>query len=208
MDSATFDPTLSPFNQGTDVSSSPSFNFGNLSKVIDNDPTSLTYNQFLYMQGQYFYYVLMIASTSGRRYIITESGTQLAAGSAKIANESVVLAPGYQWDDKLGGVPQLGPPTGAYVGPVAAATSTTGTTQATVYQSDPGGLGRVVRAVVAISGPAKGTPAGRGPFNTSLGTNGTTLMGTPQYFDAWKAITPDQPSGSYNGTITFTLTLN
>lgn len=209
MDSATFDPLISPFDQGTDVSASPSFNFGNLSKVTDTNPLSTTFGQFQYMRGQFFYYVLMIASTSGRRYMITESGTQLSntANGAKIANESVLLVPDYQWQDKIGGVAQstTGLPTGAFVGPVTAATSTTGATQATVYQSDTGGLGRIVRAVVVIGGPAAGSPY---PTNTSLGTNGSSPQGTPQSFAAWKPITPDQPSGSYSGTITFTLTLN
>ncbi|GEM_PF-731614 len=206
MDSTTFNPTISPFNQGTDVSTSPSFNFGNLAPVTDTNPASPTFGQFLYMRGQFFYYVLMIASTSGRRYMINESGTQLTGpGGARIANESVLLVPDYQWLDTVGGVAQLAPPTGASVGPVTAATSTTGTTQSLVYQSDNGGLGRLVRAVIAISGPAAGSTS---PTNSSLGTNGTTPQGTPQSFTAWRPITPDQTSGSYSGTITFTLTLN
>ncbi|MFH0940246.1 MAG: hypothetical protein V1840_00120 [Candidatus Omnitrophota bacterium] len=206
MTSTSFDPTISPFLQGTDVSLSPSFDFGNLSKVTDTNPISTTFGQFLYMRGQYFYYVLMIASTSGRRYIITESGTQLTGpGGAKIANESVLLVPDYQWQDVVGGVAQGAPPSGASVGPVTAATSTTGATQSSVYQSDLGGLGRLVRAVVAISGPAAGSTS---PTNTSLGTNGSSPQGTPQSFTAWKPITSDQVSGSYSGTVTFTLTLN
>ena len=206
MDSATFNPLISPFDQGTDVSTSPSFNFGNLSKVMDTNPASLTFGQFLYMRGQYFYYVLMLASTSGRRYMITESGTQLSGpGGAKIANESVLMVPDYQWQDTIGGADQLAPPTGASVGPVTAATSTTGATQSLVYQSDNGGLGRIVRAIVGISGPVAGTTS---PTNTSQGTNGTSPQGTPQSFTAWKPITPDQVSGAYSGTITFTLTLN
>ncbi|MEK7850040.1 MAG: hypothetical protein AAB213_04430 [Candidatus Omnitrophota bacterium] len=206
MTSATFNPLISPFDQGTDVSLSPSFDFGNLTSVTDTNPLSLTFGQFLYMRGQFFYYVLMVASTSGRKYMITEKGTQLSGpGGAKIANESVLLVPDYQWLDTLGGVAQLAPPSGASVGPVTAATSTTGATQSLVYQSDLGGLGRVVRAVVGIGGPAAGTTY---PTNTSLGTNGTSPQGTPQSFTAWKAITPDQVSGSYSGTVTFTLTLN
>ena len=208
MDSATFDPNISPFSQGTDVSSSPSFNFGTLAKVIDTNPASPTFNQLLYMRGQYFYYVLMIATTSGRRYIITESGTQLVGpGGATIANESVLLVPDFQWQDTIGGVPQGGGvfSSGASVGPVRAATSTTGSTQSTVYQSDTGGLGRIVRAIVAISGPAAGSTS---PTNTSQGTNGSSPVGTPQSFTAWKPVTPDQASGSYTGTVTFTLTLN
>lgn len=213
MDAATFDPTLSPFSQGTDVSASPSFDFGLLSKVTDTDPTSTTYGQFLYMRSQFFYYVLLMAATSGRRYMITESGTQLTGpGNAKIANESVLLVPDYQWQDKLGTVNQGAPPGAAYLGPVTAATSTGGSTQALVYQSDSNGLGRIVRAVVVIGGPAKGSSW---PTNYTLGYNGTAPQGTPQLFDGsgpgglkWKPVTTDQVSGGYTGTITFTLTTN
>ncbi|MBI5872781.1 MAG: hypothetical protein HZB36_01380 [Candidatus Omnitrophica bacterium] len=206
MESATFNPAISPFNQGVDVSASPSFDFGNLSPVYDTNPASPTYGQFLFMRGRYFYYVLMIASTSGRRYKITEKGQQLVGPSgALMPNEAVFLVPEYQWQDLLGGVIQGAPPGSAFLGPVVAATSTTGTTEQLVYQSDNSGLGRIVRAIVAISGPLAGDTK---PSNWSLGINGTSGQGTKQTFASWKPVTPDQVSGAYSGTITFTLTLN
>ncbi len=187
-----------PFTQGTDVSASPSFNFGTLSKQTDVS------GNFLFMRGEFFYYVLMIASTSGRRYKITETGSLLTSTSgATIPRESVLLIPDYQWLDQLGGVAQGAPPGTASVGPVTSACNT----ESLIYQSDNGGLARLVRAILAISGPAAGAPAGV-PFNFSLGTNGATGQGTRQDFTAWRPVTTDQASGPYTGTMQFTLTLN
>jgi hypothetical protein len=206
MDSTTFNPSTSPFDQGVDVSASPSFNFGNLSSVNDTNPASATFGQFLFMRGRFFYYVLMIAATSGRRYKITEKGQQLVGpAGASLPNEAVLLVPEYQWQDQLGGVIQGAPPGSAFIGPVTAATSTSGTTEQLVYQSDNNGLGRIVRAIVAISGPSAGDTK---PSNWSLGVNGSSGQGTKQSFASWKPVTPDQVSGAYSGTVTFTLTLN
>jgi len=206
---------VDPFNQGTDVSSSPSFAFGNLTSVKDTTVGSPTFGQFLYMRGDFFYYVLMIAATSGRRYKITETGTQLASGVNTLPKESILLIPDYQWKDQQGIVGSttdalLAPPTGASVGPVTSACLS----NSLIYQSDNSGLGRLVRAIVAISGPAAGSAL---PFNWSLGSNGSAGQGIQQFFDGtlagqsglkWKPITPDQPPGTYSGTVTFTLTLD
>lgn len=184
-----------PFTQGT-VLTSPSFNFGSLSRVTD------TAGNFLYMRGEFFYYVLMIAATSGRRYRISETGTQLTGPSgALLPRESVLLVPDYQWLDTLGGVAQGAPPGTALLGSVTSASNT----NSLVYQSDNAGLGRLVRAVIVIGGPPAGSSF---PFNYSLGFNGTVGQGTRQDYTSWTAITPDQPAGAYSGTITFTLVLN
>jgi hypothetical protein len=205
MTSSSFDSSISPFNQGTDVSASPSFNFGTLSKVVDENPASETYGQLLYMRGQYFYYVLLMASTSGRKYVITESGTQLVSGTQRLANESVLLVPDYQWLDTIGNVAQGAPPTGAYVGPVTAATSATGTTESVVYQSETAGLSRIVRAIIVIGGPGAGLNY---PTNYRLGYNGSSPQGAAQPYTSWAPITTSQVSGTYSGTVKFTLTLN
>lgn len=188
-----------PFTQGTDVSASPSFNFGTLFKQTDST------GKFLFMRGEYFYYVLMVAATSGRRYKITESGAQLTGpGGATLAQESVLLVPDYQWKDKMGSVEQGAPPSGAYVGSVTSATKGTGV-ESLVYQSDNAGLGRLVRTILGVGGPGSGTTY---PQNYSLGYNGTSGQGTKQEYTSWKPVTQDQVSGAYNGSITFTLTLN
>ncbi|HAJ56879.1 MAG TPA: hypothetical protein DCL35_03810 [Candidatus Omnitrophica bacterium] len=193
MNSAAGD--TNPFTQGT-VLTSPSFNFGTLARVNDAE------GNFLYMRGEYYYYILMIAATSGRRYKITETGTQLTGpGGVLLPKESVLLVPDYQWLDTLGTVAQGAPPGNASVGPVASASNT----GSLVYQSDTAGLGRLVRSVIAISGPGAGSAY---PSNYSLGFNGAVGQGAKQEYTAWKAITPDQPSGAYSGTITFTLVLN
>ncbi len=183
-----------PFTQGT-IQTTPSFDFGNLTKVNDAS------GNFLYMRGQFYYYVLLIASTSGRQYKITETGTQLSGpGGALLPKEAVLLVPDYQWQDLLGGVAQGAPPGGAFVGPVNSACNT----NSLVYQSDTAGLGRLVRAIVAITGPAAGSSF---PSNYSLGFNGSTGQGTLQQYTSWKPITPDQVGGAYSGTMTFTLVL-
>ena len=199
-----------PFTQGTDVSASPSFDFGNLTKVADTDPLSKTFGQYLYSRGDFFYYVLMIASTSGRRYKITETGGQLTGpGGALLPKESVLLVPDYQWADLLGGVAQGAPPVNS-VGPATSACLT----DSLVYQSDNAGTGKLARAILAISGP----PAGETyPFSQSQGYNGSAPQGTKQSFNgtfpgqsglSWKPVPVDQLPGSYSGTITFSLVLD
>jgi hypothetical protein len=184
-----------PFNEGT-IQTTPSFDFGKLTELNDSE------GNFLYMHGEYFYYVLMIAASSGRRYKITETGSQLTGpGGATIPRESVLLIPDYQWADKLGGVAQGAPPGTAQVGPATSACNT----DSLVYQSDSSGGSRLVRAIIAISGPASGSNY---PYNYSSGYNGSVGQGTKQEYTSWKAIGADQTAGSYTGTITFTLVLN
>lgn len=204
-----------PFNQGTDVSGSPNFTFGNLSKVTDTTVGSSTFGQFLYMRGEFFYYVLMIAATSGRKYKITETGSALTGpNGATLPLGSVMLVPDYQWQDQAGIVGStttalLAPPGSAFVGPITSACLS----NSMIYQSDSAGQGRLVRAVIGIGGPSSGSV----PFNFSLGTNGSTGQGVQQNFDGtlagqsgikWTPVTPDQVAGTYNGTITFSLVLD
>lgn len=184
-----------PFTEGT-IQTTPSFDFGRLTALNDSE------GNFLYMHGEYFYYVLMIAASSGRRYKITETGSQLTGpGGATIPRESVLLIPDYQWADKLGGVAQGAPPGTAQVGPATSACNT----DSLVYQSDSSGGSRLVRAIIAISGPSAGSNY---PFNYSSGYNGSAGQGTKQEYTSWRAIGADQTAGSYTGTITFTLVLN
>ncbi len=192
-----------PWNQGVAVDP-PEFDFGVLREVYDTNPTSQTYGQFLYMKGKFYYYVLLIASTSGRRYKITETGTQLTGPGGALARESVLLVPDYQWVDTLGGIAQGAPPTGAYLGPVASATPLS---ESLVYQSDINGQGRIVRAIVAITGPPAGAQY---PFNYSLGYNGPSpgTGGSQQFYTQWKPVPLSQKGGDYTGSVTFTLVLN
>ncbi|MGE5279660.1 MAG: hypothetical protein ACM3L6_02810 [Deltaproteobacteria bacterium] len=184
-----------PWSQGTTVTP-PVFNFGTLRQVTDSSGT------FQYMRGQYYYYALLLAATSGRRYKITETGTQLTGSGGTLARESVLLVPDYQWLDELGGTAQGAPPSGAFLGPVASATPTG---ESLVYQSDTAGSSRIIRAVVAITGPGAGETY---PANYTQGYNGTTGQGTKQFFTNWKPVTLAQHGGDYSGTMTFTLVLN
>ena len=184
-----------PWNQGT-IQATPNFDFGQLTPLSDAN------GKFLYMHGSYFYYVLMAASTSGRRYMITETGTTFTgAGGATLPVNSVLLVPDYQWLDQLGGVAQGAPPGAAVVGPATSACLT----NSLIYQSDTGGLGRIVRAILAISGPASGATY---PFNWSKGYNGSTGQGSQQNFTTWVPVSQDQTAGTYTGTVTFTLVLD
>jgi hypothetical protein len=191
-----------PFNEGTDISAAPDFDFGMLREVLDTD------NVFQYMRGQYYYYVLFIATTSGRPYRITETGTQLSGAGTTIARESVLLNPLYMWADALtqdsygNWIAQGAPPSGATVGPITTACSST---PSTVYEDTNLGAARLVRAAIAIAGPAAGQTA---PTNYSRGYDGSgNGQGSTQTYTAWKPVTKDQTTGTYNGQITFTLTL-
>ena len=108
-----------PFADGTELLS-PDFNFGQLSPVTDIG------GKFLYMQGEFFYFVMMIATTSGRRYKITETGSAMTGpGGATLPTNSVLLVPDYQWKDQLViGFDQGAPPGAAFVGPVTTASGT------------------------------------------------------------------------------------
>lgn len=184
-----------PFTEGV-IETTPSFDFGTLRSVTDN------LGNFLFMRGHFFYYVLMIAASSGRRYKISETGTQLTSGGgATLPKESVLLVPDYQWLDQLGGTSQGAPPTGASVGPATSACFT----DSLVYQSDNGGLPKLVRAIVSIGGPQAGNSF---PQNFSLGFNGSVGQGAVQQFTTWTPVTPGQASGTYSGTATFTLVLD
>lgn len=191
-----------PFNEGTDISSAPDFNFGMLKEVLDSD------SAFLYMRGQYYYYVLLIATTAGRPYRITETGSQLSGNGTTIPVESVLLNPLYMWADALtkdaGGnwIAQGAPPSGATVGPITTACSST---PSTVYEDTNLGASRLVRAAIAIAGPAAGQTY---PTNYSRGYDASgNGQGSTQTYSAWRPITKDQTTGIYSGTITFTLTL-
>jgi hypothetical protein len=193
MDSAKGE--TNPWTQGVEVNP-PSFDFGQLQPLYDST------GKFLYMKGQYYYYVLLLAATAGRRYKITETGTQLQGPNGTLARESVLLIPDYQWLDELGDTAQGAPPSGAYLGSV---TSATPVSESLVYQSDTGGESRIVRALVAITGPAQGAQY---PANYTLGYNGSTGQGSQQFYTQWKPVTQTQKGGNYSGSVTFTLVLN
>lgn len=184
-----------PWNDGT-IMTTPSFNFGGLLPVEDAD------GNLQYMRGTYYYYVLLMAATSGRRYAIRETGGQLTSGTRTIPRQSVLLYPDYQWADMLGESAQGAPPGTATVGSVTTACAT----DSLVYQSDTTGASRIVRAILAITGPAAGDDY---PTNYSRGHDGLGVgQGTAQQYTSWLPIGYDQYPGTYAATFTFTLVLN
>lgn len=175
---------LGPFN----------IDFGTLQAVRDAQ------NNVLFMEGQNWYSVMMIANTSGQPYHLTYQGAQTSIG---LPNNSVLLLPDYSEADLLGTgtfqVAQGAMPSGAFLGTPASAFSST-----TVYTSDTTGTSKIIRAYLTISGPPAGSSF---PFNYSRGFTATGAgVGVKQDFTSWVPITPAQASGVYTGTFTFTLT--
>lgn len=179
---ATF--TTSPFN----------VDFGTLAPVSDNQ------GNVLYMEGAYWYSVMLIANTSGQAYHIAYQGAQTTGG---LPDSAVLMMPDYSEADILGVAPFTvvqGPmPASAFLG---SPTSAFGT--GTVYTSEAAGSGRIIRAYFTISGPPAGAQY---PFNYSRGyTSAGAGVGVQQLYTAWQPITPNQSPGVYSGTFTFTLT--
>ena len=163
-----------------------SFDFGTL--VYDSD--------LGYSTGEYFFVTLMIPVTSGRPYTITETGSITGTGNI---DDAFLNIPDYQYDDVLGTSTQEAMPGDATLGTVSSAVGSN-----LVYQ-DGGSSGesKIIRGVIAISGP----PAGESfPINYPGGHDGSTGVGTKNEFATWTPITGDTPGGSYSGSVTYTLT--
>lgn len=182
-----------------DWGSSPSsLDFGTLVEV--NNAQGV----FSHMAGANAYAVVMYPTTAGRAYTILEEGGTLQNGSGDtIPNAAYVMTPDYQQLDTLGGVAQGAMPFGASL---ASPQSAVGTR--TVYTSDTNGGTRAIRAFLAITGP----DSSGNIMNYSQGHNAGTGVGTAQYYQqgevgSWQPVTRDQPSGSYSGSVTFTVNL-
>ena len=166
----------------------------------------LTYNSTLgYMTGDYSYTTLMIPVTSGRPYRVTVTGGPIT-GPGNFTKNALLNIPDYQYLDEFvygnTAVAQGAMPAGAFCGPVSSVVGTN-----TVYE-DGGAEGeaRIVRGIVAISGPPVGESY---PVNYSRGHNGATPdpSGTKQEFTAWEPLTIDTRDGDYQCDITYTLNL-
>jgi len=176
-----------------DWDSSPtSVDFGTLVPVTNVD------DEFLYMSGANAYAAVLVASTSGKKYSITQTGSDITSGGDKIPAGAYILSPDYQEKDVLGTSEQ-----GACPGIVAAPKSAVGADQF-IYTSDLAGKAKLIRAFLSIGGPdANGEIA-----NYSQGHNGATGIGAKQlYEDTWEPVTGDQPAGTYSATISFTVNL-
>jgi hypothetical protein len=153
-----------------------------------------------YMTGANFYTTLMVPVTSGRPYRVTITGEALTGPVGTIPNNAFLNIPDYQYNDVLGNATQAAMPADAFCGSVSSAVGTH-----TVYE-DGGTTGesKIIRAIVAISGPLAGETY---PVNYSRGHDGSTGVGTKNQFTSWTPVTANTPSGDYQGSVTYTLNL-
>lgn len=184
-----------------DWNSSPSsLDFGTLAEV-NNTATGA----FYYMAGANGYAVVMYPVSSGRAFTIQETGTVLTnGGGATIPSAAYVMTPDYQTQDLLGTVAQGSMPAGASLATPRSAVGTS----STVYTSDASGTAKAVRAFLAITGPDSSGYI----RNYAQGHNGSAGVGAAQYYQGngqnnWQPVTKNQPSGSYTGSVTFTVNL-
>ncbi|MDD5291879.1 MAG: hypothetical protein PHY46_01665 [Candidatus Omnitrophica bacterium] len=193
-----YDTELATYDINWDSSPS-SLDFGTLVEVEDEN------GDFSYMAGANTYAVVMYPITSGRSYSIVQSGGVLQdAQGNTIPNAAYVMTPDYQNQDLLGTAAQGAMPIGASL---AAPQSAVGNNH-TVYTSDANGTAKVIRAFLAITGP----DANGNIMNYTRGHSGDTGVGIAQYYHGngktnWSPVTKNQPSGSYSGSVTFTVNL-
>lgn len=154
-----------------------------------------------YFTGADFYVSLMTPVTSGRPFRITMTGTSLTGSTGQIPDNAFLNIPDYQYLDEIPqGTAQDAMPADAFCGSVSSAVGTH-----TVYE-DGGTTGetRIVRGIVAISGPPVGESY---PVNYSRGHDGATGVGTKNEFSSWAPVTTNSPSGDFVGSVTYTLSL-
>jgi len=193
-----YDSQLGEYDINWDSSPS-SLSFGTLVEVEDDN------GDFSYMAGSNAYAVVMYPITSGRAYTIVQTGSVLQDSQGNIIpNAAYVMKPDYQNQDLLGTAQQGSMPTGASL---AAPQSAVGNNHA-VYTSDASGTAKVIRAFLAITGP----DANGNIMNYSRGHSGSSGVGVAQYYHGngqtnWSPVTKNQPSGSYSGSVTFTINL-
>ncbi|MFC1708913.1 hypothetical protein ACFL2J_02490 [Candidatus Omnitrophota bacterium] len=169
-----------------------SFDFGDL--IYDSDQG--------YYTGEFFYTTLMIPISSGRPFKITVTGTSLTGTTGTLPDNAILNIPDYQYADVLY-APDGGQ--GAMPGDASCATVSSAVGTHDVY-TDGGSTGesRIIRGIIAISGPAAGESY---PVNYAGGHDGASTVGAKQEFTSWEPITTDDPGGSFSGSITYTLSL-
>ena len=149
------------------------------------DATSLNFGTLtkdptygIWVSDRYFTAFLLGAS-SGRDYKISQTCTGFSFGGEDL-DDSLMMKPDYVTDDEiLPGVPQGSKP----VGDIVASQDLAVGSNLTIYTSN-AGLSRIVRAYYGLSTGAAGEPSGAVP------------------------ITSDQLSGTYSGTVTFSIVLD
>lgn len=168
---------------------STTFDFGSL--VFDSTQG--------YYTGQFYYTTLMIPVSSGRPYKITEFGTALTGANSTIQSNGFLQIPDYNEADQLGGVAQ-GSIGDARCSPPSSAVGTHD-----VYVAGLTGAVRIVRGIIAISGPPVGETK---PTNYDKGHDATGAgVGTKQQFAGWLPVDQNTRAGDYSSSVTYTLSL-
>ena len=125
-----------------------------------------------------YFSVFLLASTSGRDYRMQQTCTNFLSGSQSL-NDSLIMTPDYQTADEIvDGTAQGSMPGGDSLGSASLAVGV----NKVIYNGN-AGLSRIVRAYYGLATGAASEPAGAEP------------------------ITADQVSGTYTGTITFSVVL-
>ena len=125
-----------------------------------------------------YFTVFLLASTSGRPYRIQQSCTSFLSGT-KSLNTSLIMTPDYEsLDEIVEDESQGSMPSGDSLGSAALAVGV----NKVIYTGN-AGLSRIVRAYYGLATGDSGEPSGAEP------------------------ITADQVSGTYSGTVTFSVVL-
>ena len=131
-----------------------------------------------------YFAAMIFTQPFGKPYNVNSTSAGVTSGVNRLPDASFVLAPGYAAQDEFSpGSPQGAMPSGASLGTKASAVAT----NKLVYSSEIGtATGRIIRAFYSVP-----------PLNAN---------GSLPYPD-WSGIPLTQPSGSYTGTATLTITL-
>lgn len=147
------------------------------------DATSLDFgtltwdSQYSIWTAGRYFTVFLVANTSGRAYRLQQSCSGFYMGGTNL-NSSLIMTPDYQSADELGGIAQGSMPAQDSLGTASLAVGT----NKVIYNGN-AGIAKIVRAYYGLATGASGEPTGAVP------------------------ITGDQPSGTYSGTITFSVVL-
>lgn len=153
----------------------------NFSTLLRLNTCGTTGDQPCALQGPHFFKVFCGVNTSGRAYTVRQTGSALTSGINSLPDNAWVFVPINLVDANGDGIANDPLPIGASVGTRVSAH----TTSATWYSSGAGGKAVTIQSAYGITGTPSQTPNPSGPL-----------------------IPPDQPAGTYTGTVTWTLTVS
>lgn len=166
--------------------------------------------------GENSYAAIFVPATSGRKYKVTWTGMPFTGpngamigaigdNNTKLAEDAFLVIPDYQSQDLY--IPDK-PETEQGKCPGIVGAPDRVVTPGTVYTSDSGGLGRILRAYIGVTGNPDGTWTSytKGHIGKDPDPKGTNKPYNPG--TTWDVVTQNSPSGTYtSGSVTFTLEL-